>query len=49
MRIIDTCTKIVQKEVPMIDENGKPTEETEMKDTVQVQGESLTGFKLMIW
>lgn len=37
MRIIDTCTKIVQKEVPVIGENGQLREETEMKDVIEVQ------------
>lgn len=49
MRIIDTCTKIVQKEVPIMDENGQPTAETELKDFVEVQGKPITRFKLMTY
>lgn len=49
MRIIDTCTKIVQKEVPVIGENGQLREETEMKDVIEVQGKPTTRFKLITY
>ncbi|MDR6548549.1 hypothetical protein J2810_004639 [Chryseobacterium rhizosphaerae] len=47
MRIIDTCTKKVSKEVPVFGEDGMPTGATEIKEVDEVQGNPITRFKLM--
>ena len=47
MRIIDSCKKVIQKEFPLIGEDGLPTGETEMKNVDEIQGKTITRFKLM--
>ena len=49
MRITDTCTKIVQKKVPVLDQNANPTSQTEMKNVVEVLGKPMTRFRTMTY
>jgi len=49
MRIIDTCTKIVQKTFPILDANGTPTGQQETKNVVESVGKPVVRFKTMTY
>jgi len=49
MRITDTCTKMVQKQVPVLNASGLPTGQQETKNVLEPVGKPVIRFKTMTY
>jgi len=49
MRITDTCTKTVQKTVPVLNANGAPTGQQETRNVLEPVGKPVVRFKTMTY